>query len=700
MILRDRSRILTPLAVFGAGFLIFAWNAAPGLAFHDSGEFALAARTGGIPHPPGAPTWTLFATLWVNLLGFRDNPALGTNLFAAFNGALCLGACAVLAAMWSRRLRPSAPGWHHVAAGVAPALVLLNSSGWLEQSLMTEQYTQMTLLEVAMAILATAMWSASAGARRGWLAWGVGLCAGLAIGNHLSQIALGLPVFLALCFAALRGDAPLRERCGGLLRLNLLAGLGTLCGLLVFLWLPLRSAANPIMDWGNPETLEGFLAAVARKNWERRSLSDAPGGYVGEWLLTYDPLGELGIAGFLLAVAGVAVMAMRARAALALLLAIAVPYAFGMLFAHMGQASLDIQYIRLYGVIDWHIPLYACGALAAGVGVSALLERVGERASRAVAAAVMAMLALGGAVELRNQSLRGWDAPRRYVETVLSGVPQDCYLLLASDNLSHMMAYEHYALPEKPDRFFAYKMTTLGTEVAAARETGEWGWPSLAGYIAREVGDRTRQPLALEAVDPGALVRKPLYTDFNPGKSGGDERYVLPRGFLVEVMEHETTIDEIRVAEAEFDADHPHYYPVHDPERRIHRLEREAWAYLYLKRGGFFRLRGMNDEAVAAYRQSLLWAPEHPETRVALGFLSEERGDTEQAAAFYEEAIVNYRYVQDARVNLAILRAVAGRFDEAVRLLEDELEIRPENELAAANLELVRRDRDARQRQQ
>ncbi len=693
----DRSLILTPLIVTVFSFALFAWNAAPGVTFHDSGEFALAARTGGIPHPPGAPTWTLPATLWVNVLGFGDNPALGTNLFAGFNGALCFGAITLLVMLWVRRLRPDAPNWQHVSAGVTPALVLLHSSGWLEQSLMTEQYTQMTLLEVLLMILATRLWSVAPGRQRDWLAWGIGLTAGLAIGNHLSQVALGLPVFLALCFATLQGDQSVRDKVAALLKLNLLAGLGTFCGLLVFLYLPIRSAADPVMDWGNPETLDGFRAALSREQWGRRPISEAPLGYVREWIGTYNPVGELGVAGLLLAAVGFGVMVRRAKRPLAMLLSIPIPYALGMMIGHMGQQGLDIQYIRLYGVIDWHIPLYASAAISAGVGLFILFGTLMEKPARVACGVAMLLLAAGGVHEVRRQSLRDWKVPELLLETILSGVPGNSVLLLSSDNLSHGVAYRQYAVSEPHPCFMAYNLLPLGPD---EDQQTAWNKKALVDYLTEDVLAPANQPLRLVPPDRQDLMQMPFYSEFNPRTSLGEERYLLPKGFLVEVMERETTNEEVRSAEADFNAQHPGYYPVYDPNRPIHRLEREAWCYLYLKRGGFFRMRGMVDEAITAYRESLKWAPNHPDTLVTLGYLHEERGELPEAAAAYEAAIDNYRYVADARVNLAILHARAGRLDAAIALLEQELEIRPGNELAAANLETVRRNREAAHNQQ
>ena len=82
-------RPLAALACAEGLVAAYAWlaaGAAPGLVFHDCGEFAMAAASGGIPHPPGAPTWCLLATAFVKLGGFAD-AARGANLFSALGGA-------------------------------------------------------------------------------------------------------------------------------------------------------------------------------------------------------------------------------------------------------------------------------------------------------------------------------------------------------------------------------------------------------------------------------------------------------------------------------------------------------------------------------------------------------------------------------------------------------------------------------------
>src|SRR5262245_13845258 len=136
---------LTALAVFATSLILFWYNAAPSVTFHDSGEFALAASCFGIPHPPGAPTWSLLASAFVWLGKFGD-PARGTNLFSGLCGALTLSLLAWLVQTWVRSLYPDARNMTIRFSGAATALLLMRSPAFLEQSLVTEQYTLLTFL--------------------------------------------------------------------------------------------------------------------------------------------------------------------------------------------------------------------------------------------------------------------------------------------------------------------------------------------------------------------------------------------------------------------------------------------------------------------------------------------------------------------------------------------------------------------------
>src|SRR5688572_1194758 len=72
---------------------IHALTAAPDVTWWDAGEFIAAARTLGIPHPPGTPLYILIANVWSKLLGVLG-AAHAMNLLSA----VCTAAAGAVAA--------------------------------------------------------------------------------------------------------------------------------------------------------------------------------------------------------------------------------------------------------------------------------------------------------------------------------------------------------------------------------------------------------------------------------------------------------------------------------------------------------------------------------------------------------------------------------------------------------------------------
>ena len=677
--------------VFVVAMVLFWLDAAPSISFHDSGLFAMAAESAGVPHPPGAPGWVILAHLFIRLLHFSE-PARGTNVFAGFCGALTAGLLCQITQRWARSLLPSdTPRWIPLVGGLASFLVLIHSAAFLEQSTTTEQYTLMTALIAGILLLSTNITARPALSTSGTPSslgpfFTLGLLWGLAIDNHLTQAVLGLLVVWTIW-----NGVSVPRKPTTLFRIAVATGIGMGAALLAFAWVIWRSRHNPLVDFGNIDTPQRLLWALCRKQWTFRPLSAAPRGFVAEWIASYNLLGQIGTAGLCMAAIGLAALMRRRLLLLTYLAAAVVPYSIGILMGHMKQDLIDITYIRQYGVTDYHLPLYLGLSLSAGIGLSVMGDAARRRWKFAplATAAVLLFLATTAGMNVRRSSLHSWTAPSDFLQEVLAPLPRPAAIVVGSDNLSNMLAYRTYVHPKEPDLWVAYGLVPLLDTIEALASRNEmWSRDAKVKYLTETVVDPKVQPLRVPPLNHNAAASTPLFVEYSPGHARAAP-WLLPAGYLFQVMDHPVTTDDARAADTRWRSEHPNAIP--EPKPDSHRLECEAWALVHQRRGSYFSDRKMWHESEEAYEMSLQWVANNGAIWYCLGAIKEELGKYAEAAQAYEYAIRFAPFIQGPRMNLAILHARAGRYAEAERLLLDELKVNPQNRDAAANLDIVRK---------
>jgi hypothetical protein len=288
-------------AAFGAGLamlLVYAATLAPGVTFWDSGEFIAAAHSFGIPHPPGTPVFVIALKAWAELLGFLSF-ARATNLFSA----VCTASAVSVTVLWLARTRGGLPLSASIAAGISAGAM---SSVW-QNATETEVYA--ATLALAIATVAAADLAGRSGPQeRRWLIVVVYLIA-LAVPLHMSAlvaapvavflvgrrenepfawgraaIVLGaaiattgvgraslLLVIIGVVFAAAgisRDASSTSERTWTTFAI---AGVALLA-FSALLILPARAAHDPLINQGNPRTLEQLAYVVARRQYAVQGL--------------------------------------------------------------------------------------------------------------------------------------------------------------------------------------------------------------------------------------------------------------------------------------------------------------------------------------------------------------------------------------------------------------------------------------------
>ena len=235
---------------------VLLWAQNPGLMADDSGEMAAAACQLGLPHPPGYPLFNLLGHLVCAMpLG---TPAFRLNLLSALLALFSLFLTLVAAQkMGGPTLKPAkgrgieGQGWLLAAMGLA----FLSSRNLFSQSLTAKGclYTLTLLFTTA------AIWLYLANQNRpqdnrpllgAFFLWGLGMA------SHWQTHILWIPFLAVWCRQS-------RSRLKA--RIFLVSAALVLCGLSLYLYLPLRARLDCLPSWGYPVQLRLFYWVVSRQ---------------------------------------------------------------------------------------------------------------------------------------------------------------------------------------------------------------------------------------------------------------------------------------------------------------------------------------------------------------------------------------------------------------------------------------------------
>jgi len=254
---------LIGIIVFLISLGVYIHTLAPSITYEDSGELITAPYILGISHPSGYPLYTVIMKVLISLIPV-SNIAFRANLAAAVWGSLSVLMVYSIVLKVERdfiekdkvtgvqSIEPLLNGY--VPAVIAALLTSFSGMIWLN-SVTTEVYTLNLFLMMLLTYLLLA-WGLKRDIRYVFMG---SLIYGLSFGNH-EQAVLFLPAFMY--FLLITGWKEILK-IKYIVCIVLLFGLG----LTIYVYLPLRSAQNPYLDWSNPESWRGFLFAVRREQY-------------------------------------------------------------------------------------------------------------------------------------------------------------------------------------------------------------------------------------------------------------------------------------------------------------------------------------------------------------------------------------------------------------------------------------------------
>lgn len=253
--------------IFFIPFITYLITLFPTVPNEDGGELITAAYSLGIAHPPGYPLLSLVGKLFTLIIPF-GNIAWRTNVMSAFLSA----ATALLTYLLIKKIAtpktaasttPATTLLPHAIAAFCALLLAFSDIFW-SQAIRMEAYALNSFFTISVFYL---LYSWYLKPEKIKLLIITALTIGLSITNH--QIAILIAPAAAI-FVIIRNAKLLKSP-------KLWAGtiLAFLIGASVYAYLPIRSAANPALDWGNPETSQEFWAHVSRSAYAEKQIANS-----------------------------------------------------------------------------------------------------------------------------------------------------------------------------------------------------------------------------------------------------------------------------------------------------------------------------------------------------------------------------------------------------------------------------------------
>ncbi|MFC2155025.1 protein O-mannosyl-transferase family [Acidobacteriota bacterium] len=442
------------LALFFLLLLVYAYTAAPEVTYHDSGEFITAAYTAGIAHPPGSPTFCLTGFLFSSLP--VGSPVFRVHLMCGFFAALT---CLFIYLLVVRLLENTRlENWWSHAAGLTSALFFAQSPAFWEKSVQAELYTLNTFFLVVILYLFSRWYELEAAndPRHRKILVYIALLFGIGAGNYLALLYYAPILAAAVIF---RRPTLLKD-----FKLVLPAA-GMFClGLCVYLYLSIRSAANPPIDWGNPETLSNFIDVLLRKQWGSFTFSSKSWEMILHWLKSFTFTGQFGIPALLLALSGLFYAGRIRKGMTMVLLASFYFYGIIMMLMQVTTPALtrNMAYISRYGLQEFHLPLYLLVALFIGIGVYAVVDILHRRrlirenkpaAKVVVSLLVITFLGWQAVPHFKENNYNNFFQPYEYGKKIVEQVPEGGFIFSDDDNSNSILTYLKFCKKERVDAF-------------------------------------------------------------------------------------------------------------------------------------------------------------------------------------------------------------------------------------------------------
>ncbi len=646
MNMKDRWRqYVIPGAVGALLFVVYLSTICPTVYLGDSGELTAAAFSLGIPHNSGYPLYTLLGKLFCLIplghIAFRVN--LMSTVFAVLTVWL----------VYSFILKTTSS---RVSALVGSLSLAFAPILW-SQTVSAEVYTLHAFF-VALLVRLLQWWDENR--ELSMLALFV-FVTGISFGNHMQTVMLAP----AALFIVLSADYKVLLNLRNFLVLSVVF----LLALSVYLYLPIRTEAGAAIHWGDPNTLDRFIAHVtASAHREGYVLTKSPLEYLlrtkEALLFVFNQFGAL----LLLALWGW----------------LKIPRMRWQIFL-LGVITFDLVYTIFLNIISFEITAFTlptCIVLAIliGIGTAHILKEaknlilIGKTTHRALSVAFCAipLIPLALNFDLCNQS--GNYAGYENALNIFRTVDNRSTLFLDGDNNIFPVAYarivermrEDVMLYDRPNIIFKmpypdnYKDHFYGK------------WEEFRPIVEKSI---------LESAQNGIY-----YAVFNPYAVSIPGQFVMyPCGILYKAIRAGVPFPEAAcrsvwtryVTESIYDNLHKDF------------MNRHVCAHFHFSLGKYLFMIGQPVPGLKEIKWASQIAYDDTMIHSDMAILLIDQGLLEEARSELEKALVYYEDLSGVHNNWGYYFHELGDYDKAIAAFREAIELSPDNFGCYNNLGLV-----------
>jgi len=629
----DRRDLILCIFGFVFTFVLYLLTLAPTVFFGDSGEFVTASYHLGIVHPPGYPLYTLLGKLFMLTVPFGDM-AFRMNIMSAFFASAAATVCFLI-------MRVLGSGRFVSLATIIP--LAFSRTLW-SQAVIAEVYT-MNAFFFCLLLLLFFLWLRNGSDR---LLLGLAFVSGLALTHHIT-IAAFYTVFFA--GVVIKKRSVFRN-----FRFMLKIVLFFLVPLLLYAYLPIRSAANPPTDWGNPETIHSVINHITAKQYSGKLLEHGIQGvmiqikaFIGLIFQQFSPFLVI------LAVPGTILLFRRNRRFF---------YCIPAFFI------INIAYSVSYYIIDidsYFIPAFILTAFLIGMGFQAIIEPVlksPRRAIKIIASAAVAVLSIIPLIyNWKSCDHSGNYLARNYGENILKTIDKGGIFLSHGDNESFITAYLTLVEGQRKD-VTVYDRTQNLLPYSLVKEKKNVSKAAINQFERRLVFDSKR----------------PVYFNFNPNSA-----YPLVEdGILYRVVRAENSAKKNPEPWTEYDLKGLEDRSLYDDFMTRFVIGKYFEAY-----ARFLWKQGKRDEADKYLEKALSVAGDQATMFVAIGFFNIEKMRYELAEKELKRGLELNPFSSDCYNGLGTVVFNRVEYDKALELYKKSYDLDKNNTSALINIGLA-----------